>query len=100
MIVGTTENSSDFYWEGSDLVTYGFTGVKMMMIQGHSLWNVSTSKIFDVTGLTEMYFPGMNTGELTMIHFALGIGQDGYGNAQSVTVYCSNGVVNCYGSTP
>ena len=82
MIVGTTEHNSDFYWAGSDLVTYGFTGVRMMMIQGRSLWNVSTSMIFDVTGLTELYFPSMTTGELQMVHVGLGIGRDGSGNSQ------------------
>lgn len=85
MIIGTTEHNLDFQWTGSDLVTYGFTGVRMMMIQGRSLWNVSTLStfwIFDVTGLTELYFPSMATGELQMVHADLGIGRDGSGNSQ------------------
>lgn len=82
MIIGTTESNSDFRWTGSDLVTYGFTGVKMMMIQGHGLYVTRPmSMIFNLTGLTKMYFPSMSTGELTMIHAELGIGRDGSGNA-------------------
>lgn len=82
MIVGTTKNNPDFSWEGYDLSNYGFTNVKMMMIQGRSLLTATPGRIFNLLGLTEMYFPSMNTDELKTIHADLGIGRDGIGNSQ------------------